>query len=70
MEHHIVDSSVLHSVGYSDQTAVLEIQIQNGRIYRYYNVERDIYLELLEAPSFGRYFNDEIRDAYPYERVK
>lgn len=70
MERVVVESSLLHSVGYDEQTAVLELQHQNGRIYRYFGVDRDVYLELLEAPSPGRYFNDFIKDAYRYERMR
>jgi hypothetical protein len=69
MEHTVVESSLVHSVGYDPQTAMLEVQLQDGDIYRYYDVEPETYEEFLEAPSKGRYFNDHIRDAYLYREV-
>jgi hypothetical protein len=68
MERTVVESNLIHAVGYDVRTAVLEIQFQDGDIYRYYDVEPETYEELLEAPSKGTYFNDYIRDAYLFDR--
>lgn len=68
MERIVVESSLIHSVGYDPRTTVLELQFQDGNIYRYYDVEPETYQELLEAPSKGHYFNEYIRDAYLFDR--
>jgi hypothetical protein len=68
MERIVVESSLIHAVGYDLRTRVLEIQFQHGDIYRYFDVEPETYEELLEAPSKGTYFNDYIRDAYQFSR--
>ena len=65
MERIVVESSLIHSVWYDPQSATLEIQFQDGNIYRYDDVEPETYEDLLEAPSKGHYFNEYIRDAYP-----
>jgi hypothetical protein len=69
MERQPVTSSNLKSVGYDRARRVLEIEFQNGRVYRYHDVPPEEYEELLKAPSLGRYFNDNIRDGYQYDRA-
>lgn len=68
MERIVVESSLIHSVGYDPRTATLELQFQDGNIYRYYDVEPETYRDLLEAPSKGHYFNEYVRDAYLFDR--
>jgi hypothetical protein len=65
-----VESSLLRSVGYDPVTEVLELELRNGRIYQYFGIDELIYHELIASPSRGRYFNESIKDAYPYRRVK
>ncbi len=64
-----VTSSNLKSVGYDRANRVLEIEFQNGRVYRYRGVPPEEYEELLKAPSLGRYFIATIRDEYGYDRA-
>jgi hypothetical protein len=65
-----VDSTNLKKVGYDRKTKELEITFQNGRVYVYDDVPEEVFKELLDADSKGRYFNSEIRDDYQYYRVK
>ena len=58
MRHVDVQSTLIHSVSYSEETRVLEIQFQDGNTYRFYEVEPEVYEELLDAPSKGQYFNE------------
>ena len=69
MKRQIVASSNLRSVGYDEATHTLEIEFQNGRVYRYLEVPREVYEGLMKADSLGRYFNEYIRDDYPYSRA-
>ena len=63
-----VESSLVASAGYAPKTRTLEIQFHSGKIYRYYDVPEEVYTELMEADSVGRYFNAEIRGAFSYEQ--
>lgn len=63
-----VDSSNLAEVDYSD--GVLTIWFHSGGVYRYRGVPHSVYVELLNAPSKGRYHARHIKYAYPYERVR
>jgi len=69
MERVSVQSSNLESVGYDEETKILEIEFKGGSVYRYYNVPKDIYDELLEAESKGKYFWRNIRNEFNYKKV-
>lgn len=69
MRRQEVTSSNLKSVGYDKKNQVLEIEFQNGRVYRYRGVPPEEHEELLKAPSLGSYFIANIRDEYEYERA-
>ena len=64
-----VDSTTMRSVGYQAESRILEIEFDSGRVYQYLEVPAKIYEQLLRAESKGRYFNDEIREIYPYVQV-
>jgi hypothetical protein len=66
-----VDSSLIRSIGYDFPNSVLEVEmIPSGRVYLYYDVPLSVYSELMAAESKGSYFNESIRDLYPYEEVE
>ena len=69
MERGAVVSSTLRSVGYDYQTRTLEIEFVNGRVYQYEDVPPEVYAELIEGPTKGRYFNAHIRNAFAYRQV-
>ncbi len=66
----VLESSNLRSIRYDKTDNCLEIEFQNGRIYQYFDIPKNVYKELLSAESHGRYFNHEIRDCYAYCRIK
>ncbi|EGF11154.1 hypothetical protein HMPREF9123_1113 [Neisseria bacilliformis ATCC BAA-1200] len=63
MIHTPVLSSNLSSVAW--QAGTLEIQFKNGRRYRYFDVPEAVFVQLLQAPSKGRYFHRHIKNNYP-----
>ena len=58
------------SIGYDEESKTLEIQFHSGGIYQYDEVEKEIYEELMNSESKGRYFMSMIRGAYSYGRVR
>lgn len=56
----MVHSSAIRSVGHDRQTATLEVEFQDGSVYRYPSVSRARYQGLLAAASPGRYFYEQI----------
>ena len=59
-----VESTALATAGYSKKLRALEIEFRNGAIYRYLEVEPDLYEALLKAPSKARFYDQNIRHRY------
>jgi len=69
MERYQVASSNIASIGYDEPTQTLEIEFLNGALYQYYNVPLNMYEQLMQEASKGRFLNAYIKNAYPYSRV-
>lgn len=65
MRREAVASSAITSVGYQHET--LEIEFVSGDVYRYLDVPKSVFLELMRAPSKGTFFNERIRDSFQVE---
>ena len=64
-----VASSFISKIGYDKRSQTLEIEFYSGtrrRIYAYYGVSKEVFKELSEANSVGRYFSANIRNEYSY----
>lgn len=59
-----LNSTWLHTVGYLDRQALLELEFKSGAIYRYRGVPAATYRGLLGAESKGAYFNRHIRNRF------
>jgi hypothetical protein len=63
MDRQRVSSGAISSVGYSEESAALDVEFKDGQVWRYSPVDRATYLQLLESKSVGEYFNRQIRDS-------
>jgi len=70
MKRKSVESSNLASVGYDAAKQILEIEFNHGGIYQYFDVPQDVYDELMDADSHGRYFVHNIKDGYESIKIK
>jgi hypothetical protein len=70
MRREHVSSSSIASIGYSTDAGTLEVEFVTGRVYRYRDVKEGTYDALIGASSKGRFFNEHIKDAYPFECVR
>lgn len=70
MERRYIKSSNLRTVGYEAETRLLDIEFGSRSVYRYFEVPEQVYRELLEAESAGRYFAQHIRDGYEFRRLR
>ena len=63
-----VASSFINKIGYDKRSQTLEIEFRSGpcRVYAYYGVSKEVFKELSEADSVGRYFSLNIRNEYSY----
>ncbi len=69
MDRNYVASSNIVSIGYDEATETLEIEFLSGTVYQYYNVPINMYEQLMQEGSKGRFLNTYIKNAYPYSRV-
>ena len=64
-----LDSSLLVWASYDPETQQLDLELQDGKRYRYFPVPSDCFQQLLNAESKGRYFNRSIRNLFSYQRL-
>ena len=48
---------------------MLEVELQDGCVYRYSAVPLSVYRQLVEAQSKGAFFNAEIARAYTFTKI-
>ena len=70
MQREPVESSTLASVGYDETQYLLELEFRSGGVYQYLGPLDSLHLELMTAESKGRFFNQNIRDRFPYVRLR
>lgn len=64
-----LESSAIRALEYDPGNRSLIVDFANGRRYQYGCIERHIYRTIIKAPSIGKFFNDHIRDRYPYRQL-
>lgn len=70
MERKRLNASNLRAAGYDARNRVLEIEFANGGISQYTGVSEEIYRRLMNAPSPGSYFRDEIEESFTAKRLR
>jgi len=64
-----VDSSVLLAARYTHAERLLQLAFRSGRVYQYIQVPLRVFTDLLSADSSGTYFNQNIRDHFPFTEL-
>lgn len=59
-----IDSSAMKGVMYDADSQTLSIQFPTGDIYDYSGVSAEVFEGLMESTSKGRYYVEEIKDAF------
>lgn len=65
-----VDSAAIQAIDYDEAHAKLFVRFTSGERYLYVGVPGEICRSFLDADSKGRFFQAEIRDQYPYNRLE
>ena len=65
-----VQSAALVSVGYSKRLHAIEIEFTNGAVYRYADVPRSVYHDLMSAESKARFYHANIKGKFRSMRVR
>ena len=64
-----IDSKMLPSVAYDTHKQILYLRFRTGEVYRYFDFPGEAYQAFLNAESRGKYFLENIRDQFRYERM-
>lgn len=70
MDRVALSSSMLASAGHDEDSNFLELEFKVGTAYRYFQVPRHVYEQLLSAASPGTFFRDHIFEKYPAQRLR
>lgn len=71
MEYFTVSSTNIQSVGYDPESMTLAVNFASGTEYHYYGVPADVVEQFRQAPSPGRFLNEQIKKAgYAFARVR
>jgi lysyl-tRNA synthetase class 2 len=64
-----VDSTAISAIDYDAERAKLLVRFVSGERYVYVGVPGEVHRSFLESDSKGRFFQAEIRDCYPFNRL-
>jgi KTSC domain len=62
----LVESEAIAEIDYESANSTLFVRFAHGGWYSYFMVPPKAYAEFLAAESHGRFFQENIRDHYPY----
>jgi len=63
-----VNSSNINKVGYDNNDLLVEYK--SGVLYKYLNVPKKLYEELLNSESKGRFMNSNIKGKFEYSKIE
>jgi hypothetical protein len=69
IQRHPVVSSDIASIGYDAARQTLEIEFHATGVYRYFSVPKEIFDSLLTTTSPGKYFLQNIKTKFAWEKV-
>ncbi len=64
-----VESAAIKEIDYDAERAKLLVRFQSGEQYVYVGVPGEVHRSFVTAESKGRFFQAEIRDHYPYNKL-
>lgn len=65
----ITNSSSVYAIGYDEDAKQLFVEFSSGATYEYEDVPKEIYDELMSAPSVGKFIQASIKGQYTCTRV-
>lgn len=69
MKMYDTTSSLIARYGYDTATSTMQLDFHNGGLYRYHEVPLAVFTEFLRARSKGKFFLQNIKGPYKYEKV-
>ena len=62
-------STAIDRIRYKETHGKLFVKFRDGGEYVYVGVPGEVHRSFVDAESRGRFFHDQIRDRYPYNRL-
>lgn len=69
MERRGVVSTNIRSIGYDEESRILEVEYLTGAVYEYHDVPPELYSGLMAAASHGGYLSRHVKNRYRYRRI-
>ena len=70
MERKRLNASNIRAVGYDERNRVLEVEFSSGSIVQYSGVSAEVHRRLMNSPSPGSYFHDNIEESFSAKRLR
>ena len=70
MDRKRVNASTIRSIGYDAGRQTLEVEFTSGSIVEYSGVSPEVYRHFMGAPSPGSFFQDQIEENFPSNRIR
>jgi len=65
----IFESSHIEKCMYDYTTNTLKVRFKSGATYEYFNVSPEVYNNLAQAESQGKFFNENIKNNYDFNQL-
>jgi hypothetical protein len=69
MNRESVQSSMIVSLGYDANSSTLEIEFNGGAVWQYYEVPENVYYDMMNSGSLGKFFHSNIKSQYRESQV-
>ncbi|EPJ42961.1 MAG: hypothetical protein OFPI_45200 [Osedax symbiont Rs2] len=69
MDRKIIESSMIRSIGHDADSAILEIEFNNGAVWQYSDFSESTWYEFEGAVSQGKFFHSDIKGQYSESQV-
>ena len=69
MQRESVQSSNIASLGYDSDTSTLEVEFHSGAVWQYHDVPENVYYDMKNSESLGKFFNANIKRQYAESQV-
>ena len=64
------DSSAISTVAFDKDESKMWLRFTTGHLYEYRGVNQQVVMDLMQAPSKGVFYHENIKDKYESEKVE
>ena len=68
MQRIAIQSMIIKSASYDEQTQTLEVEFVNGNVGTYAEVPPEVWEAFWKAPSKGRFLTSQLKGQYQYRK--